>query len=809
MPPTTSSLQNLDTHQRSCQKNGSDMFISAVANDQVWWDAIDSWTEEALQLPPTLHDQYNAGIVTPLFYEFSPLLSCGDYEEDIEKDTRRIPCETTCIDKVDTIHPHLEVPSTLLGQTTSSSKKRKRKQNHSCDQCRVAKRACDLPLDIGICNGQPSKDCATCNTRGLQCTTVWLNKRKSNQGDEKQTRKPQYTSSRGVAEDDKPFDGLTNALNVVSVAGLTSALAPEADLTRQIIAEQTCAQQFNLYVDVWDMPMVDCLSHAHVRPFYGSGFEALIKLSQDSSFSQYLNQAQSWIKNYWQMSSDPWDATSAGPHLFFVASLLDVLFQNGGGSFSRAATESRDMAINETYRWVALSNAAQFAIGKPGCNKASSEAREFALVAWRKARQLLFDNIAATTSFRLALALVLFGVMLPPIPTDPNSAEDVAYARTEGVRRLQSLCVQARSRCVETPRSYSQASRMSVHGTKRTIHPVQELPSDARELVLDLIDLLSSLANIINWVLIGISQGQICPSPPALPGIGATKDDLIKGVSQGRITDLVEVPTGRERDLEITTAAFTAAGGIAVTGLWNRGAEDEEILRAVLDSVPLVVMLWKSLALLIVAIQNVGTDDVEYEEILLHHATMNKLSEAWRAMFGKFDEDGSLSIQYSKPSLRRSVLFCSSDGDLAVLQFCEVIDELEAELAQAPSAPAKERLLEDLYSARAHREDNRLVSATQVSFLASGSQGVSSPGFQGGAGLKASVQDIAAHPHPQMMVQAFRLAAKALSNEVQNCIARMDTERASSMTARLDACLKGLCELKKSLVMFPDVGQVY
>lgn len=59
-----------------------------------------------------------------------------------------------------------------------------------------------------------------------------------------------------------------------------------------------------------------------------------------------------------------------------------------------------------------------------------------------------------------------------------------------------------------------------------------------------------------------------------------------------------------------------------------------------------------------------------------------------------------------------------------------------------------------------------------------------------------------------MMVQTFTLAAKTLGNEVQNCIARMDTERASSMTAHLDACLKGLCELKKSLVMFPNIGEM-
>lgn len=744
MSLAASTLQDFDTHQASSQKNGNNTSTSTATDDQVWWDVVASWTDEALQLPH--HDQDWTGIVTPLVYELTPLPPDGDYETDIEKVMGNTPDEITqCISSMDAIHPQPELPSTLLGQSSSSSKKRRRKQNHSCDQCRVSKRACDLPLNISICHGQPSKACATCSTRSLECTTVWLTNRKSNQSDEKRTKKQRYTNSRDIEGEDRAFDAENSTLDVVSVAGLTSVFAPEVDLTRQLMAEQTCSQQLNLYVDVWDMPMVDCLSSAHVRPFYGFGFEALTKLSQTSSFSQYLDQAQSWIQNYWQVATDPWDATSAGPHLFFLASLLDILFQHRGGPFSRTATENRDTAINETYRWVALANAAQFVIGKAGCDRESSDARDFASTAWRKARRLLFDNIAATTSFRLALALILFGNMLPPVPTDPNSAEDVAYAQNEGVRRLQSLCAQARSRCVETPRN-SQASRMRVYGAERTSYPVQELPSDARKLILDLIGMFTSLANITNWVLIGISQGQICSSPRALLNIDATKNDLMTGVLKGNITDVFQVPAGHERELEDTTAAFTAGGGIAVTVLWNKGVEDEEVLRAVHGSVPLVVMLWKSLALLIVATQNVKTDNAEYEEILRYHSIMNALSDAWRATFGKFDKDMSLSFQHSKPSLRRSVLFCSSDGDLAVLQFCEVIDQLEAELARMPSTPGKERLLVNLHSMRAHREDNRLISATQVSFLASGSQGVSSPGFQGGAGLKASVQDVAAHP---------------------------------------------------------------
>lgn len=66
-----------------------------------------------------------------------------------------------------------------------------RRQNHSCDQCRSSKKACNLPLRIGISGQKPSTPCATCNARGLECTVAWLASKKS----EKQSRKKARTSS--------------------------------------------------------------------------------------------------------------------------------------------------------------------------------------------------------------------------------------------------------------------------------------------------------------------------------------------------------------------------------------------------------------------------------------------------------------------------------------------------------------------------------------------------------------------------------------------------------------------------------------
>lgn len=61
-----------------------------------------------------------------------------------------------------------------------------------------------------------------------------------------------------------------------------------------------------------------------------------------------------------------------------------------------------------------------------------------------------------------------------------------------------------------------------------------------------------------------------------------------------------------------------------------------------------------------------------------------------------------------------------------------------------------------------------------------------------------------------MVVQANRLAAIALSEELQMLVVRTKTREASKVAADLDGCLKALQALESSLVTFPsltlDVG---
>ncbi|KAJ5828158.1 uncharacterized protein N7525_006411 [Penicillium rubens] len=105
--------------------------------------------------------------------------------------------------------------------------------------------------------------------------------------------------------------------------------------------------------------------------------------------------------------------------------------------------------------------------------------------------------------------------------------------------------------------------------------------------------------------------------------------------------------------------------------------------------------------------------------------------------------------------LRRSAIFCATDGDLAVLLFYGLSCQIERRMADQP--------------------------ALQLSSLALTSYGGSSAGFQGKVGLKANIEDVRAHPHPTMVVEAYKLAANAFAEEIQNSLPVADTKRISDL----------------------------
>lgn len=355
-------------------------------------------------------------------------------------DTRRIHSSSS------TPTNNVQDSNARISRLGGSTIRNPRRQNHSCDQCRSSKRACSLPLRVGISGQKPSTPCATCNARGLECTVAWLASKKF----EKQSRKKARTSSY-LREDSHPL----NAADLSIVAeehqriddhtrSRSESLSTlEVDLARQLTAHETCVQQFNLYVDVCDMPLSQCLLHGSMPPRYSLGIAALAPLSNSVHLNTYLEKANMWIESCWELNSSPWSSTTVAPHTFRTVSLLDSLFQGKCTEHSRPSP-SRDASINEAYKWVAIATAAQYAVDKSQ-SQGREHSRDLALTTWCKARKMVFKNIAASGSFRQSLSLILFGLILRPKGDldDDATLEDSRFALCEGIRRLYNLCTRA------------------------------------------------------------------------------------------------------------------------------------------------------------------------------------------------------------------------------------------------------------------------------------------------------------------------------------------------------------------------------
>ncbi|KAJ5815456.1 hypothetical protein N7474_007233 [Penicillium riverlandense] len=673
-----------------------------------------------------------------------------------------------------------------------------RRQNHSCDQCRSSKKACNLPLPVGISGQKPSTPCATCNARGLECTVAWISSKRS----EKQTRKKARTSPGShalnatdlsiVAEEHQRID------DTLSRSGSLSTL--EGDLARQLTARETCLQQFNLYVDVCDMPLSQCLLQGSMPPRYSLGIAALAPLSNSVHLNTYLEKTNMWMESCWELNSSSWSLTAVAPHTFRTVSLLDSLFQEKCTEHFRPSP-SRDASINESYKWTAIATAAQYAVHKsqrPG----GGHSHDLALATCYKAQKMVFKNIAASGSFRQSLSLILFGLILRPKGDldDDTIDEDSRFALCEGIRRLHSLCTRAH----DYVREMQEDNPMQDERGLSTL--VEKFPSDVTANVLELIGAISWLTDMMNSTIIAASHGEI--SPMDLANCGRHADipqiPLFSPPSPRNNTLPVTEKENQLIDDSILSRAISSEQTLMTLRRYD--ISDARLEYTVRQSGSLVILLWKSLASLTLAEKAVRTGKVDYEKLHWSYGTTMKLVKLWRTTFGTFDGPTTAFLEQSSSEIRHMVAFCLNDGDLAVLLFHETTKQLEMSLSQLPSTPERERLRAVLQFDRSVRQEQRLMSAAQVSTMASIRHGVSGPGFQGVSGLKACVQDIWPHPYPTLVVQAHTLSAKALAEQVPVRVNEMDMKGASEMSTGLETCLQALRGLQETLVVFPDVS---
>lgn len=632
----------------------------------------------------------------------------------------------------------------------AASKGNPRRQNHSCDQCRSSKKACDLPLSICINQQTPSPTCTTCNIRGLECTVAWLASKKSEQHAKKRLRTaspvPEMSDTGGLPDDpatsggeqSKAFNPFQSRLSLQTV---------ESDIVRQLTARKASTQHFNLYIDVCDMPLTQCLLQGSMPPRYSMGLAALAPLSTSEHLAAYSEKANGWIKSCWEMSSSPWSSTAVAPHAFRAVSFLDSLFQEARTLSFSAPGSSRDASINETYKWVAIATAAQYATDKSQSPSTSRYGSDLAVVTWRKAREMVFKNLAATGSFRQSLSLMFFGFIIRPNADSDETdlmEEDANYALCEGIPRLHSLCVQARS-CIHSMKE--DGSNPFIPGTRKAFNFARGLPCDVQENVLELIGAIEWLANIANVVLIAITRGDVCPMPVESPDVNTGSAQMIgsPGQSLKSESSLATI----QNDQEIYHSFLQRANAEedrTLVAFWQQRPSDHELKQEVRHAASLEILLWKSLASLILRVQTVETGNVDYGALQSQYETTMKLVGLWRSTVGAFDGTTIERLEHSPDEIRRMVAFCVNDGDLAVLLFYDTAQRLETDLGQQPSAPAKDGLLKTLRVTRSRLTEQRLLSARQISTIALVSRGLSSPRFQGHSGLKAYVQDTGAHP---------------------------------------------------------------
>lgn len=632
------------------------------------------------------------------------------------------------------------VASAALKSPTSPSTRRPRKrrrQNHSCDPCRSAKRACDLPPDAPLLNSRPSSPCSMCKSRGADCTVTW---RASKQSSDPKNLAPSNCPAAAVEhfEDTGPPTRFSPANS-------------ESHLLCHAIAREVRSQSLGVYFDIIEIPMSKFLSEKCVPPGFSLGMAALTPLGQNAELAATFATVQSSIRSCWEMAAFSQLPASATSRAFLTASILDVLFQRSNSQSHCVKLTSRDMLLTETYKWVAIAAGSQFAVHKSATESsgiAHERARDIAYATWCKAKHMVFTNIAANTSFRLGLSLVLFGTILLPAETDgSNGFQDASYAIHEGICRLQRLCVQARAylwNCDIQTKTDTPLVRLSQPGGNLNL--LQSLPRETRKNVAELIAAFEWLVEICQSVAIALFPRRSFTVTPSIEKFKTCSPYLAEETVQSSKAERAESqPHLRSMDDEIIAQFKSNPQPAAV--LWTQSFPDHLVDSALLESGSLVIVMWKSLAHLILATRKFWLDDLDdadYADVYRHFNTMIMLVDLWRKVFGRIDYHTAIGLQLVKTDLRRSAIFCATDGDLAILIFYEISCQLQKRLANQPLSQ-RNSLRERLELTSHYRDSQRLTSAMQISCLAKPNLGVSSPGVQGKAGLKASIEDVRAH----------------------------------------------------------------
>ena len=578
-----------------------------------------------------------------------------------------------------------------------------RKQNHACDACRTAKKACDLPprRPSRRSNGYAitaNKACSLCTTRGLDCTISWL----ANKPTRKRSTRP---------------DADNTVVDPISRPATT--LAVEHDIARQIVARDTRAVQFSFYVDSFEMPIAHCLLRGSLPPIYKLGLEAITELGNMAAMSQHVEMAESWIKACGEVSKDsPWtESMCSAPHLFRTVSVLDAIFESV--LFPRI-TKLKHASITETYKQVAFAMASQYTVKGPTATvDTPSRGHDLSLVTFRKARELIFSNISTVGSFRLAFTMLIFGTVAPPGCGEELEGflQDTQYVFQKGQRRLQTLCANAQS---------ALRALFESNQPPRSSQGAMSLPRAAVPLVAELVGVLQWFIDLCHSVVFSTSQSQ-SDNYSSSDSMVAADSPASSDSSQASIVSpvLAVMPDPQSQEAEDSIVAQAENSTCSLLSQWKHdGATD---ILSFIDSSRRVtsvgVLLWRSLARLSAAAQSAlqgATGAAAFESVEPLYVGMSALIRLWRATFGTLDIETRLYPNKHAPVTWRLLSICSNDADLSILLFCGVAQRLERHMGEDPhSFSLKDtQLYRRLREDTAFRKEQSLISARHAAIIA-------------------------------------------------------------------------------------------
>ena len=738
--------------------------------------------------------------------------------------------------------------ATPMSQYARNTRNKLRRQYRACDPCRVSKRRCDLSRNAKIRNGASINPCSLCDARDITCTVQWL-VQKSVIQEHASADIIAAAAEESLSSNIQPASASPHRF-ITQKPQSCPLLTLQETLSRTAVAQMVCLQKFNLYVDISDTLLSHCLVAGSLPDHYKFGIAAYEELRKISIIAAHVVVVEQWLSSCWSGSetNDKGSLPLApGPCLFRVVGLLDSFFSSSN------ATSGRDAAITETFKWVAIATAAQLNIEEGGesseTERRKDHNREFAAAARQRAKTMVFMNIAATRSFRLALALVLWGSISPTREcVSSNSTErrsqedDAAFAVCEGVRRLRSLCKQARNIVCQKPEDLARQSQSRQYRTAQTTDGA--LPHT--ELLLELLGAVEWLAGIYNSVAIGLSSGRICPFTPQADSMSEMVE--INPACNSSHLESLDIEEAAGIYLGNTAARSVISQPELEASILKRAAqikdvpfieqwcnasneyERENVIHASRSCIAVAALIWRYLASFTLAAEAIGNNSeaVLYNKLHSHYTAMNGLIDLWRIIFGRLNDGVASHLQALPRKSWLVIASCVMDTETAILLFRQRVQKLVSYLGEKPFDSGNDekrdylRCVLDSTSSACARHG--LLGAGQIAVISStcvnGTPKSSSVSSSARWHCATYSRYMSAHPvsppyhqcivttiktgdqSPWLMVKAHALAVQAYSEEISASIqlSEANAENVRELTVGLNTCLKGLQELQNIVI---------